>query len=227
MDSIRARIVDGITAQWPQTLQEWIELQGKVAARNEYWEVQRHRPQAVAQVRPRPHLQYTIPEPVSAINLATEFDIPAILPAAFYRLAITDLQFDFGSAYPRATDYAAAWSYLDQRNWLRLSKGKDVLVLYHGNLADAYDEPTYHLERCLRGGECREVAQTLRRKHDEAFNMDFARQPDILGLIFRILNSGQTDEWDLCAPCAFAIKNNMNDLMEGIWNDLPKTFKLE
>ncbi|EKM60343.1 uncharacterized protein PHACADRAFT_23719 [Phanerochaete carnosa HHB-10118-sp] len=39
-----------------------------------------------------------IPEPASAIRFAREFNVPSILPAAFYTLALTDVQRNWDSA---------------------------------------------------------------------------------------------------------------------------------
>lgn len=229
MDCIRSRIVKAIEAQWPRTLQQWLVFQAGVKVRKEYWVAQHSDAHGCLRATTNP--KSALPEPVSAINLATEFDIPAILPAAFYRLAITDLQLDASGTFPwlKPSDFIASWSSLGQQNWSRLANGKEELIRQHQEVADAYEEPYYNSQWCPRNSdECQELAKKLKLKYDDAFNVRFVCKPDILGLIVDVLNSEEaaSGEWDFCHSCKPLFKASLRDFMEKIWNALPVIFGL-
>jgi hypothetical protein len=95
-DRLRERIVKHVEADWPQTLEEWDHLQEDIAQfKNDHpgaEDVHEH-----------------FPEPVSAIRLARECDIPSILRPAFYHL----------STVPPSNHWDAQRSELDRDYWQR------------------------------------------------------------------------------------------------------------
>lgn len=71
---IRDCIVERLESDWPQTILSWDTLEGEIERTTEHSNVH----------------WYTddrFPEPASAIRLARDFNIPSILPAAFYQLS--------------------------------------------------------------------------------------------------------------------------------------------
>lgn len=70
-------------------------------------------------------------EPAAAIKFAHDFDVPAVLPAAFYRLAITDPGDNWTSGRTSADPPevgSARWDCLDAPTFMRLMRGKDILT---------------------------------------------------------------------------------------------------
>ena len=81
-DALRHRIVSSLEADWPQTLAQWDARRAEaVLLRSE------HSLQLTGRVNGL-YLDDRLPEPASAIRLASDYGIPSILPAAFYTLAI-------------------------------------------------------------------------------------------------------------------------------------------
>ncbi|EKM55077.1 uncharacterized protein PHACADRAFT_78567, partial [Phanerochaete carnosa HHB-10118-sp] len=109
MDDITAVIVEHIQEQWPRSLEEWDasfatwRTNSKTAA-----------------------TRGDVPEPVSAIKFALEFDVPSILPAAFYMLSVQDFG-DTTTASPGAESMPsmARWDLTDHAMLLKLICGRD------------------------------------------------------------------------------------------------------
>jgi len=82
-DSVRTRIVEHIKADWPSDLREWEQFEALVQ--------ELEKPLDTGY----PVLDLLIPEPASAICLARRYDIPEILPAAFYALSTMRIAHDY------------------------------------------------------------------------------------------------------------------------------------
>lgn len=132
-ERIRARIVENLEADWPQTLAQWDARRSEtIMARSE------HAQQASGKVNGL-YLDDRLPEPASAIRIASDYNIPSILPAAFYELALltTDADWDTYRANPsgegkhlRFGARTARWNLLDKRDLMRLLHGQKLLAAY-------------------------------------------------------------------------------------------------
>lgn len=71
-----------------------------------------------------------LPEPVSAIQFATTYELPSILPAAFYLLAITPTKRDWNDHQPPNIN-AARWFSLSDSNAVRFAKGRDAMLEFY------------------------------------------------------------------------------------------------
>ena len=81
---------------------------------------------------PRKHVWKMHPEPASAIRLAVDFDIPSILPAAFYLLTTIALydkwpKSEKPGTWPRESARLARWDLLRERERLTYYESKDKL----------------------------------------------------------------------------------------------------
>ena len=132
VEMVQTLIKRHLQNEWPQSLAEW---DARV------YEIERYR--FTDPPRGATYLDDVYPEPVAAINFALEFDVPAILPAAFYQLyTIGPLQ-DWTESrkpdYPDPDDYTfrhmsngkrtARWSLLSQQGWYLFSRGSAQLDL--------------------------------------------------------------------------------------------------
>ncbi|CAL1694553.1 unnamed protein product [Somion occarium] len=132
-DTLRGRIVENLEADWPQTLAQWDARRSEtIMARSE------HAQQASGKVNGL-FLDDRLPEPASAIRIASDYNIPSILPAAFYDLALlnTDADWDTYRANPsgegkhlRFGARTARWHLLDKRDLMRLVHGQKLLAAY-------------------------------------------------------------------------------------------------
>lgn len=74
-------------------------------------------------------VEETFPEPVASINFALDHGVTSILPAAFYRLSFTRLDYEWESVHEPHFHSdepipSARWSLLDRETLFRLFKGK-------------------------------------------------------------------------------------------------------
>lgn len=123
-DRLRSRIVSHIETDWPQSLQEW----------DEYWA------EVKTQVDRYPHDPVTCNnerflEPVSAIRLARECNIPSILPAAFYLLSTVPRSTNWEDYYPTSSAQipfhvggVARWKDAEVVDLLTLLQGQERLM---------------------------------------------------------------------------------------------------
>jgi len=132
-EALRARLVESIEADWPQTLAQWDARRSEATiARSE------HTLRSNGKINGL-YLDDRLPEPASAIRIASDFDIPSILPAAFYQLASisTDADWDAYRTNPTAEAKhlrfgarTARWNLLNKRDLMRLLHGQKLLAAY-------------------------------------------------------------------------------------------------
>ena len=214
VDWIYNRLSQHIRDQWPTTLEEWHAFHSNIKSKEELREI------GLAATP----THYSVPNASHAIRLGTEFDIPQVLPAAFYMLAITDVHSDPDAADFAFTDIAAEWDVLERSDLLRLFRGKDRLIKKHALIARAYCSSKWC--RASSGPDsCSKKLLSLRQEHEQSFDMEFARRPDILGKLFGLLTT-PTDEWPVCSSCTSAIEDDLQELARVVWHELPEIFEL-
>jgi hypothetical protein len=92
-----------------------------------------------------------------------------------------------------------------------------VFKYYRGGQCSAFEGP---------GNRCRRELKFLAEKHTRAFDINFARRPDILTKLFDML-SGESKTWETCSACRIRIQEKPPDSPRYIWEDLKRTFDLE
>ncbi|GJE96816.1 hypothetical protein PsYK624_130220 [Phanerochaete sordida] len=122
VESVRARIIRRMEADWPQDVLEWLRLIGDIKRRTELRTML-----CRTGTSSDPEPDAFVPEPASAVRFAREFDVPSILPAAFYTLALADIQQDWDETRVSRPFAAAQWRLLDQEDTMRLFRGKSKL----------------------------------------------------------------------------------------------------
>ncbi|KAF8897751.1 hypothetical protein BD779DRAFT_1388659, partial [Infundibulicybe gibba] len=128
MDALRARIIDQVEGDWPQSLSAWDR---SISAVEE------------TQHESEDHLSYLddmFPEPASAVRLALDFDIPKILPAALYRLhtirpscdweryRLPELEQNAGALLQG--ERTAKWHLLEKTHFMQLLHFKEYLETF-------------------------------------------------------------------------------------------------
>ncbi|KAJ3532492.1 hypothetical protein NM688_g7413 [Phlebia brevispora] len=125
MTSVRNAIVRCLREAWPQTLAEW-DYQRRI----QHMTLELCRKQSDGQLQGK-FFDEMFPEPASAILLALECGLPELLPAAFYALALVDVQREWGRV--SADDLSrqvrsARWDLVDRESLLRVMRGKEKLL---------------------------------------------------------------------------------------------------
>lgn len=219
IDSLRKHIVQHIEADWPKSLEEWFYFR-KALESKKFW------------LKSADHLAgtplpFAFADPASAIRLATQFNIPSILPAAFYRLAITDVEHDSSIAADDPREIAADYDCLERQDLLRLLRGRTTLIQDYSTvslLLSPYGVARH--EQCETSRKCKAAKEKLAEEHAQAFKIEYARRPDILGLVFDMLESDKC-YGDVCAHCCQSMDKALWKLLERLWDKLPETFTLD
>lgn len=169
---------------------------------------------------------FNLPEPASAIVIARLFNIPAILPAAFYDLSTISPLNDWEVKYDDDEDEdgekeigerSARWRWLKQADLFRLLRGKESLA----NATREFSESKVLLSpgRCdgpgLRCSDARRALQTKIYDHDGP--QDILRH--LKSLKDRLRDTA-------CLPCRGRIESKIEEKREDIWDSLTDIFDL-
>lgn len=117
------RLVQQVCDDWPTTLDDYDVQQAELDMFRQV--TSGHGPHKFTPDGGR--LADVIPEPVSAILFAQEFDCPQILPAAFYSLSLIPLTDDWDDKSDWPPNPRARWSLFDRENLLRYTRGCQML----------------------------------------------------------------------------------------------------
>ncbi|KAH8111522.1 hypothetical protein DFH11DRAFT_612619 [Phellopilus nigrolimitatus] len=206
LDAVRQRVVSHVCSDWPTTLEEWDIFEGHVFT-----------------LIDMPYLYCNsvevTPEPVSAIVLARRFNIPEILPAAFYtlsRLKMKD-EYDRKPGYPTSDSARKArWKLLSASDFRALCRGREeledqVLPMYN---SFSYRHPP---------AQCPPYCKTTFEKRVELFLDDARQSHDILfALATERLEAGP-----ICSACSALYTCQAHDCRLRIWHMLPEIFRLD
>ncbi|TFK47457.1 hypothetical protein OE88DRAFT_1811254 [Heliocybe sulcata] len=187
---------------------------------------------------PTDTLDEVLPEPVSAINLARECNIPAILPAAFYHL----LRLPF---YPAREYYlptpegewdghewneyiygggrTASWRSLSGGDHYRLNLGRQRIWNATAGFLDTIHSDS---DLCseLHGCKCpRSVIQSFTEQvKDKLYRDHFEFDP------LKWLGSCDTRGVDAACPrCCLALQKSIAEFRVTLWDKLPECFEIE
>lgn len=212
MDALRARIVQHIEQDWPQSLAQWDQLEGEIEVMIEGRRIDR---QSSCML-----LDDCLPEPASAIRLGRECNIPSILPAAFYHLSrlsvFNDKQVKSPDATAELTKRSADWHSLDVTDLICLLKGRFMLSV----ALNAFLRPW----RPDNADHFSEICTTLRQHQLWAdIKLQCSHSSDIL-LTLRRLGMQTYDE--VCYACCRSIQMHLHQLRREIWARLPEFFVL-
>lgn len=97
IDSLRARLIQHIEADWPQTLEQWDHFELLIGRMEEAHYASFGDEPAERNKVDGLYLDQRLPEPAAAIRLGREFGINSILPAAFCTLARISPYLEWGS----------------------------------------------------------------------------------------------------------------------------------
>ncbi|KII94921.1 hypothetical protein PLICRDRAFT_67581, partial [Plicaturopsis crispa FD-325 SS-3] len=125
MDGMRNCIVDLIKSDWPASLTQWDRLETEIDSLcSEHSEKYDGKIDGL-------YLDDILPEPVSAIRLAMDFNITNILPAAYYHLSRIDIDSDWTTSRQTALmddQRTARWKLLRAEDLLHLLQVKNLIA---------------------------------------------------------------------------------------------------
>ncbi|KAI0785333.1 hypothetical protein BC629DRAFT_1516332 [Irpex lacteus] len=221
-EALRTRLTESLEADWPQTLAQFdARRQEAIIARSEHSLRQNGKINGL-------YLDDRLPEPASAIRIASDFDIPSILPAAFYHLASisTDADWDAYRAnqtiegkHLRFGARTARWSLLDKRDLMRLVHGQKLLAAYTRSIGtDIFGM------RCPRNAKGCSTARSDCWKYlqeNAPVSMD-----DPLDILHDCMSLGDLLTDLPCATCLADITALAEKKRSELWRSLPAFFQL-
>ncbi|EKM51455.1 uncharacterized protein PHACADRAFT_187954 [Phanerochaete carnosa HHB-10118-sp] len=247
VDSLCKRIANHLEQQWPQTLEAYVQAQLTIRkAYGSQWMLKA--PLNPGGVLSERSIYLSFPEPGAAIRLATDFDIPSILPAAFYSLSTSGPARDWESARDIAshslTTRPARWELLNDDNLLRYYRAKYSLKKKLAQLSNVLrdifsdrgdnpctgespytiDDNEMTLSPCIT--IVLKVIETgMRSKAEDTSDaLGVVQGADPLMKLFDL--TADVDNWELCMRCADAAKKRLLERMHALWNELPEIFNL-
>lgn len=164
---------------------------------------------------------FNLPEPASAIAIARKFDIPAILPAAFYDLSTISPLSDWEARYDCGVgdeneigERSARWGWLNRADLLRVFRGKESLA----KAAREFSESEVILYQCNVGLLCLEARQALQTKINDHDGLQ-----DVLRHLESLKN--RLDD-TICLQCRELLPKVIQYEREDIWDSLKDVFGL-
>ncbi|KAH9934530.1 uncharacterized protein BXZ73DRAFT_89614 [Epithele typhae] len=222
MDDLRAHLISQVTSDWPTTLEAWDARQASLRAL----------PIAVARRR--------APEPVTAIAFARAFDVPSLLPAAFYQLATTAHGRAWGRAL-RVRTPPAHWDDLPSDDWMRWARGRAALGRVRADVGDHIaHRVAFDLDFAggLKDGEAEVVADDSTMCFDCVEGLfgacastgDDGVPGDPLWMLeeaLRKYEERKEEEGRLCGSCERGFEARIQATRLRIWKNLPRFFELK
>ncbi|KIP05294.1 hypothetical protein PHLGIDRAFT_161150 [Phlebiopsis gigantea 11061_1 CR5-6] len=202
VQGVVSTIKDHIRKEWPVTLRGWEVRQLEFDS--------------------TPILHDVLPEAVSAIQFATEYNIPSILPAAFYLLSITPTNSDWRDQIPKSNVSSARWFSLDDSNAVRFAKGRDAMIAFYLDEAAKLDpgQDQYGFNMLSTHPRCKcDYSPLLLELRLLAVN----RHLDCLRAL-SILSDRCKHDHKLCTSCMTRMRTHFQHMRTEIWKKLPDFF---
>ncbi|KDQ58283.1 hypothetical protein JAAARDRAFT_262371 [Jaapia argillacea MUCL 33604] len=220
VDVLRTHIVQRIEEDWPQSLAEWEAAETEFhRIFNEFMATGPDDPEGA-------WLEEMFPEPASAIRLARDYDIPNILPAAFYAMSRLSPEEDWDAS--RAVDRdrllivgerSARWSLLHNQDLLALIRGNKLIgsavARMHTRIFETVDEADCH------GGP---LCIAARKRFCGLF--ESAGHQDPLYELRGFYSGEQFGLRDVCESCRSQLLSEAQVRKQAIWDLLPDYFGL-
>lgn len=231
VEPLRTRIVEHVKADWPQTLVEWDRLETDIAQL-----AQAHAAVKTALGRSRyridgRYLDQRVAEPVAAIRLAREFNIPSILPAAFYTLARISPEHDrhphpetlgptIWSQWDTQPAFRTArWSLLTTEDYRCLVRGQSMILDQH-----------FRINGCYVNDDCESRTECDEAWGDQMLNgfeiLNHVTNHDVLQAWAEFYSPQRLRDSGLCWSCRDHHAKRANLAREEVWDGLPSWFGL-
>ena len=222
---------------FPPTFSEWVRVQDDASRLQDLWAAR------CAGIASNTVDDLFPLNPASAVYIALKYNMPSILPAAFYALSTIDFQDDWdrwraGPAeqwrYTTTEDVkpsdplrcgrrTAQWARLEKDALMKVILGKRALQGRRAVLGRVFAPGGGGQVECVRQDRCPHVLTRLA----EDYNTTFAGSGpwDPLQALLKTFTSVSANK-TLCKICRIAVRTNINGEMVKLWKDLPQIFSL-
>lgn len=225
VESLQRRVTEIMEESWPTTLPQWIRFNA------EYVALKKKKTQIIGLDS---FFVRHVPEPAAAIRFGEDFDMPSILPFAFYTLATITAHYNFDDRSLsmrtlRMNPRLARWSLLDAEDLARLIRGREAVATHCRWIMDQLSPEgglegsisCENEERCASG--LGRISETVKNKiFGDSHSM--ATPPDLLGVLEEIADARSS--WDICDPCSEAMIEDLHRRQQNLWDRLPSMFSV-
>lgn len=216
VDLITKHIVKHIEGDWPQTLDEWDALCQPLA----FWHSEGHQPKE------------ELPEPIATIIFARTFDVPKVLPVAFYELSRRRYRHDWDVEHLRNFEkggrrVAARWSLLSKEDHIALGRLREYIqdFVYSDKFLSDSDFMYVLNQNCQNWERDKNILKKLRTSLRNSFNAggDILRVLQSIcstsssrGLASHEKSTWTTEMW-FCDHCDGSVSNRARQWRAVIW----------
>ena len=238
MDTLRERLVSVVRADWPETLEDWVRYRAELSAIKRMHKAS----DPTGFTIDRGLIEDHLPEPASLVRFARDFDVPAVLPIAYYTLAGLSRYTDWDTIHagqplvaigPGDRTLSARWPLLDTLDLKIIMRLKEMLATRTASIVDTYcgevalgqlarelkmshpmcDTPT----RCL--DEMRRLTTKWREEDFEVHDvLQYVQCPDPLNVLQKLYNTHTT--WKLCRGCDGRLQKHITDAQVALWEQI-------
>ena len=237
VDSLYESLVHRVKQEWPQTPEEYFRFVQDIKHTQQIF---------LNSSEDKIRYHYPVPEPASVIRLSTDFDIPSVLPGAYYMLATIrrerQWQEDTSKMLQSYSALYARWQLLHDRDNMRYYQGLRALAVEIGRLETLWDEEAYgpmHLQNCKNASRnkgivvsspCEKAISKCWSSHFEVeYNsmkeiVEVAHYPDPMKELWELL--GSCSALQICSNCKSYTYRFLHRTIHDLWDTLPKMFGL-
>lgn len=180
-----------------------------------------------------------VPEPAAAIRIARDFDIPSVLPFAYYTLACIPFGFDWDDYHNPLRSWSlsvqqlslARWHMLDVVDMGRVVRGREELMQSMAAditwaTGDTVEDALASVDEDCNGivSPCSDKAKAIQEQWKQSLSADLwtARCPSPLDVLQRLYK--EHSQWHLCEECTGALKRCIRSRQRVTWNRLGYIF---
>jgi hypothetical protein len=195
-DRLRERIVKHVESDWPTTLHAWDFRQAEIIR------YQKDHPEPKEGEFTHEHF----PEPVSAIRLAREFNIPTILPAAFYHLSTVPPENHWEGE-------AGQDEYWQRARWDLMQHGDFMNLLFFNTRVWLHSDLYHHIKASL------DLCKSNCRPMFAKASINSLQDSPCDSLLFATINysSSRLRAFKLCHNCIEAVEREVEENRGELW----------
>lgn len=227
IDAVRKRVVALLEDAWPRSFEQWLRFHAEVDVIRNLHEAASDRLIGGKLFTDR------VPEPAAAVRIARDFDIPSVLPFAYYTLAGIPLSNEWDKCHTSPEELwglavgfgrVARWRLLDVVDMGRVLGYREELTLLTTSNTNWVSSAVVKsvlsaaAQDCLGGLDpCSGKAEAIRALWMKNVSSSWwnSAYPDPLSVMQSVYEGHLL--WDLCELCEVAVKKCIRERQEAVW----------
>lgn len=210
MEATRNELIRRIESEWPMSLEDWDMREARYASFTS----------SRTLFEPGHHL--STPEPASAIAFARRFDIPSILPAAFYDLFGLALENNWESRDEGGDEMIGRpvkWDHLSAKDFFVLMRGRE-------RLRNRYEYLMCTIEPYVRTSECEGCGGECSSRYADVCRVGQDPETPLASLNTMMDSTPPADNSPGCRISRSWFLSNLRATRKSLWDGLPRIFDM-